>query len=39
MSFLANNSLSPLLAEHLKAAGHHAVHVRDYGLEATGPEA
>lgn len=34
MRFLIDNNLSPLLAEHLTAAGHDAVHVRDYGLQA-----
>jgi predicted nuclease of predicted toxin-antitoxin system len=34
MKFLIVNNLSPLLADLLKAAGHHATHIRDYGLEA-----
>lgn len=34
MRFLIDNNLSPLLAEYLKAAGHDAAHVRDYGLQA-----
>ena len=34
MRFLIDNNLSPLLAELLKAAGHDAAHVRDYGLQA-----
>jgi len=34
MRFLIDNNLSPLLADHLKAAGHDAAHVRDYGLQA-----
>ena len=34
MRFLVDNNLSPLLADHLKAAGHDAAHVRDYGLPA-----
>jgi len=32
--FLIDNNLSPLLADELKTAGHDAVHVRDYGLQA-----
>jgi addiction module HigA family antidote len=34
MRFLIDNNLSPLLAGELRVAGHDAVHVRDYGLQA-----
>lgn len=34
MRFLVANALSPRLTEQLTAAGHDAVHVRDYGLQA-----
>jgi predicted nuclease of predicted toxin-antitoxin system len=34
MRFLVDNPVSPLLADALRRAGHDAVHVRDYQLQA-----
>ncbi len=39
MKFLIDNNLSPLLADAMKAAGHNAVHVRDFGMQAAPDEA
>lgn len=39
MRFLVDNALSPDLAGRLVAAGHNAVHVRDYGLARAADEA
>jgi predicted nuclease of predicted toxin-antitoxin system len=36
--FLIDNALSPLLAERLNDAGHEAVHVREYDLQAADDE-
>jgi predicted nuclease of predicted toxin-antitoxin system len=38
MRFLVDNALSPRLAEGLRGAGHHAIHVRERHLETAEDE-